>query len=116
MTLAIYIYLISVVTKFGDLLEIIAVTSMLSIVVLCAISGVGAMTEEDWWRDSLKRTKWFIVAFLVTGLLGTLTPNEKTMYMMAGGYAAQSVVESEIGDKVYTLINQELDKLITQEK
>ena len=116
MTLAVYIYLIGFVAK----LEAVLVALMIISFILAALMGfltlLGAEQGESWVKGSFSKMKIFTITCLVSTSIYSIVPSEKTMYMMAGGYAAQSVVESEIGDKVYTLINQELDKLITQEK
>lgn len=50
--------------------------------------------------------------FAVSLPLALFVPSKNTMYLMAGGYAAQEVATSDVGVKVMTIINQELDKML----
>lgn len=65
---------------------------------------------------------WFktFICGIISLFLCAFIPSEKTMYMMAGGYTVQKVVESpevqKINDKVFKVINDKLDDYLTEDK
>ena len=60
------------------------------------------------------------IAGWLLALLTALLPSERTVWLMAGGYAAQQVAQSEkthvIIGKVDALINKKLDELLEGKK
>lgn len=51
---------------------------------------------------------WPIVLILFAGLTNSLLPSERTMWMMAGAYTGQQIVESNIGKQTVELIELKL--------
>ena len=51
---------------------------------------------------------WPIVFILSAGLINSLIPSERTMWMMAGAYTGQQIVESNIGKQTVELIELKL--------
>lgn len=49
---------------------------------------------------------------VILGIIVTVIPTEKTLYMMAAGYGAQAVVQSETADKVLKIVNGKLDEYL----
>jgi hypothetical protein len=75
--------------------------------------------DDSWHWKNIKRIWWIAGIFLVIGGIGkTITPNEKTAYVMIGAYATQQLASSEtatkVGGKVLTVINQKLDSYISE--
>lgn len=60
--------------------------------------------------------KWCVGVSIVATTLMIIVPSQKTAWTMVGAYAAQKVAEdpraAEVGAKVMTVINQQLDSLI----
>ena len=47
-------------------------------------------------------------------MTGLLIPNQKTVYMMAGAYVSQKMVQSETADKVVKIVNRKLDDYLEE--
>lgn len=56
--------------------------------------------------------KRYVGFFAVLMIVGSIIPSERTMWMMAGAYASQTTVQSNIGQKVLVMIEQKIDKEI----
>ena len=56
----------------------------------------------------------FIVFCLGVWMMGLLIPNQKTVYMMAGAYVSQKMVQSETADKVVKIVNRKLDDYLEE--
>jgi hypothetical protein len=56
-----------------------------------------------------KPPKWMLWISISMITLLTFIPSERTMWMMAGAYGTQSVVQSEVGKKTLLLIEKRLD-------
>lgn len=54
-----------------------------------------------------------LLAFI---MLATLVPSQKTIYMMAGAYGAQSIATSESAKKVIRILETKLDSIITEQE
>jgi len=56
----------------------------------------------------------------ISMFLAVITPSEKTVWLMAGGYAAEQFVTSDranvVLDKLTTVVNQKLDAMIGEKK
>ena len=61
---------------------------------------------------TVKLKKWPLVLAFSLILISKCIPEERTMYMMAAGYVAQNVVQSETGDKIVKIVNRKLAKYI----
>jgi hypothetical protein len=65
------------------------------------------------WHGSMYPTMkgirvWPIVLILLAGLTNSLLPSERTMWMMAGAYTGEKVMESTIGKQTLELIELKL--------
>lgn len=113
MSLALFVYLISIVHNIG----IVALFSSVALLFLGAAVALFiflSWTEElDIKASSVKKSvKLWAYCLGVSLTIATILPTKQTMYLMAGAYAAQEVATSTVGEKVITVINQELDKLV----
>lgn len=84
-------------------------------------NGIWWATEADYHRDTTvpkKNCKKFFYLGLIGVVIALALPNERTSYLMAAGYTAQTIAESpaskEIGGKVLTIINQKLDNMVDE--
>lgn len=51
---------------------------------------------------------------VILGFVVAMIPTEKTLYMMAAGFGAQKVVQSETADKVLKIVNGKLDEYLVE--
>lgn len=97
MSLAFIIYLAGVITSLSKLLAFI-----FGVTLACYIGYV-------IWHGTIKGIRiWPIVLILLAGLTNSLLPSERTMWMMAGAYTGQQIVESTIGKQTVELIELKL--------
>lgn len=119
MELAIFIYLANLVGKahvfFGMLIPIS---------ILFALLRYFWVNEQHEYHNNTKVThsfKWVYLS-IASAILLVIIPSERTMYMMAGGYAGQTigtaVVQSELTKDVIKIIEikakKELSKMMEE--
>ena len=110
MEIALFIYLAGFVGKLGFLLMLVT---------YCAIL---ALAVHIIWCSDYKKTfqNKFLIVPLLTAFLWSTVPSEKTMYLMASGYAAQkvttAVVESDIAKDVLTVLELKVKEQIKELK
>jgi hypothetical protein len=121
MTVPLIIYFVDVLSKISAALSFIFVIS-------CIVAGCSFfvwafnadMTQygEDYKTKAVaakKILKSFIVIICIVGIVDIVIPSKKTIYLMLGGYAAESIYESPeakvFGNKLLTIINNKLDEL-----
>ena len=122
MEIALFVYLASVV---GKIVPLFGFTIFLCIVFHIANWFIYHFREIDRGygltsKPSVKIYKTFPVLVIVLSILNVLIPSERTMYMMAGGYAAQKVgeviMESDIQKDMMELISAKIKEEIKQTK
>lgn len=135
MELALLVYGISVI---GSIVPVVGtlIGISLTVSIFCAIAIITWMTDgsEYSWNlnsdGSLKEKvakmrnttksilKWATAITVVSTLIMIIVPSQKTAWTMVGAYAAQRVSEdpraAEVGGKVLSVINQQLDRLIEE--
>lgn len=121
MELAIFVYLASVIGNVG---VIFAITGILLVVIAASVWGIRYLSyAEDASRSYSKdsavkpRSKPFVYSIILgvtLMLLSALLPSQKTMYLMAGAYAGQRVVQSYTADKVLKVLNSKLDEYLSE--
>lgn len=108
MEIALLIYFAQVLDSFRNVLA------------LCAVCGILVLSFFlPFFMDNppvlVRFVKRTLITYTVIAICLMFTPSSKTLYMMAGGYAAQTVVQSEISGKILKLLeqklNEELEKL-----
>jgi len=109
MEFAVVVYLISAISKLGLFLVIAAILSMIVLVVHCI--DVGDSYQKSFKEDFKLR---FLAAPVLLGLLITVIPSERTMYLMAGAYASQAVVQSEIGKDVIQVLELKIKEQLKE--
>ena len=120
MELAMLVYGVSFLSNFMSFLVFVLVA-----LVLIVIFKLIGYTDSKWdknvkWEDTVKSIKKDAVVFLIIGFCAILIPSQKTMYVMAGAYAAQKVAQAPetkvISEKVLKIIEKELDEQINEVK
>lgn len=105
MSLAFVIYLAGVITNVASFISLIFITS----IVLFSLYTVGyLMSNESSWKTRGKFYKWPLVLILTCGTISTLLPSERTLWMIAGAYTGEKVMESTIGKQTVELIELKL--------
>ncbi len=97
MELALLIYLAGIVKKLSAFLCIAGV-------LLCFI-GVVIFTHTKAFKRALLIS---VVGFLFV-FSSVFIPSEKTIYLMAGGYATQEIATSDTAKKALEILNEKLD-------
>ena len=112
MSLALIVYLISLLTPLHIFLTVITVGLLLAFVI--------------YMIDSIDRSKpigkygwWSIIGAIVITFINIIVPRENTVWKMTGAYAVQKIAEdpktAQISGKVITIIEQKLDSIIAEE-
>jgi hypothetical protein len=113
MNLALFVYLADILPSFSHLFF---VASMVTLFV-SIFWWVGMARGETDWN---KKLYWLFSVGIVSAVISSLIPTEKTIYKMAAAYGIQTVYESEdaqrIGNKLLLTIESKLDEISTKEK
>lgn len=64
------------------------------------------------WK--FKWIKWPATFCVLLYVIASALPEQKTMYLMAAGYASQKMVQSEAAEKVVKIINLKLDEYLQE--
>lgn len=102
MSLAFMIYLAGVIASLSTFTGFLFGASIF-IYALYSIIYVISNGEID-----SKFRSWPIYLIISLGLVSSLLPSERTMWMMAGAYTGQQIVESNIGKQTVELIELKL--------
>lgn len=102
MSLAFIIYLAGVITSLSKFTAFIFATTCIIYGLYCCVYVVSEGEIDSKFR------KWPLYVILSVGLIGSLLPSERTMWMMAGAYTGQQVMESNIGKQTIELIEFKL--------
>lgn len=112
MELALFIYLANLVGKIEAL--------FVSILVIGGILYSSVVFVSYLEGFELKYKKTIVSIFTLSALGLTFIPSERTMYLMAAGYAGQTVVQkvgdSESINKVQLILNNKLDEIISKQQ
>ena len=105
MSLVFLIYLAGVITSIAKFLSFIF-TITISLYILYTLFYLH--NNEDRWNKRDKFYKWPLTVILSCAAISTLLPSERTMWMMAGAYTGEKVMESTIGKQTLELIELKL--------
>jgi len=105
MSLVFLIYLAGVITGIAKFLSFIFAATICLYVVYTVVY---LLTNAEEWNHRVKFYKWPLAVILACGTIGTLLPSERTMWMMAGAYTGEKVMESTIGKLTLELIEYKL--------
>lgn len=82
-------------------------------------NGSGAMVSYHKRSRYFSNFKFFAITAASFITVSICIPSDRTAYMMAGGYVAQTIAQSpasaEIGNKILKIINVKLDTMINDE-
>lgn len=109
MEFAFVVYAISVIGKLNILLTVLAICfgiALLGHLICIADCRVRTVAKDFKMRFAV------IPIFLLS--LSTFTPSERTMYLMAGAYAGQSVVQSQLGQDVIKVLELKVKEQLNE--
>ena len=103
-----------VVNGFVFILVILGVISPLITMMIYDFIGIGV---QDAFNKFIKpHIKRYVLALSILTSVGVLIPTERTMYIMAGLYAGDKVIDtvsqSETFQKAEQLLNKKLDEML----
>lgn len=104
MSLVFLIYLAGVITSIAKFLSVIFFITGFVYFLYSFIYVISSGEISD------KFYKWPLAVILACGTIGAFLPSERTMWMMAGAYTGEKVMESTIGKQTMELIELKLAK------
>ena len=112
MTLAFLIYIVALLPSLSTFFFVAMLAFIFSLpIILLLWSDYGNDENKPMFIKFIKRA---IFGVVFCGVMTTIIPKEKTAWWMLGGYAAQTVYQSEEGTKYRQLIMQKIDEAITE--
>lgn len=121
MTVPLIIYLVEVLDKISFALTFIFILSFVGAVIAFSVWSFNAdMSKygddyEAKASSAKKILKSIVIVICVTATLNIIIPSKQTVYLMIGGYVAESIYESPeakaFGNKVLNIVNNKLDEL-----
>jgi hypothetical protein len=121
MTVPLIIYLVEVLDKISCALTFIFVVSLIVSLLSAMVWAFNADMSNFGKSYAIKASsakkmlKSIVIVMCVTAILDIIIPSKKTIYLMIGGYAAESIYESPeakaFGNKVLNIVNNKLDEL-----
>lgn len=115
MEFAFVVYAISVIGKLGYLLFVLTFLAFMVLLAHCIYVGE---SYQKTFKDDF-RMKFLVIPVVLSCLL-TFTPSERTMYLMAGAYASQAVIQSDLAKDVVSIlelkVKEQLKELQTKSK
>ena len=113
MTLVFLVYIAGVITSMSNFIGAIFVSTT----ILYSLYVLGYLiVNESNWKNRGKFYKWPFVLLICCGIFKVFLPSEKTMWLMAGAYATEKVVESNIGKQTLELVELKLQEEINKLK
>lgn len=117
MELALFVYLAGLTNSLIVFSALIAVVSGIALIVY-SIYSMGVNIEisgHHRYQKHRYQKRWVIGWILFVGL-ASLIPSERTLWLMAGAYGTQKVVQSEVGADVLEIINLKIKKELADMK
>lgn len=117
MELALLIWFASVSTGIAKLFGTLAFIMIMLTVVVLFFSVMYYVIEEEVLKivEYKKSIIGFFIVGLIFAIISVVIPDERTVYLMAGGYAGQKIVESDKFQKstndVYEIVNMKLEQI-----
>lgn len=90
-----------------------------TIAAFCALglfmSAVDEYRDEEKSLKKIRQSSKFLLAFVIAAIVFSLLPSQKTVYLIIGANAAESVIENpnvkQISGRVFDILNKKLDEI-----
>lgn len=115
MELAFIVWAIGVIDKAGTALDTLGYLTMLITMIITIVMVIISQCDESTFGVINKR--WLKLAFIGSSALiigGLFTPSKETLWLMVGGYTAQTVYQSETGVLLKQVIDKKLKEIINE--
>lgn len=106
MEFALFIWAAGVVGKVVSMAT--AISIIFSIIIV--LWNIGLLMREIETTPPI----WMKVSVVLAMIISVITPSERTMWMMAGGYVGQSVVQSEASAKLVKIVELKLQSVLDE--
>lgn len=121
--LPLFIYLAGIVDQVNTVMTLISTLLIVAIFgLICYLLEYETKSKSD---AHIVQARWkfcrkLIYSLIICGTIGLLSPNEKTMYAVAGTYGAVRIIQApeskELFEKSLKAINLKLDEYIESNK
>lgn len=117
MELALLIWFASVSTGIAKLFGTLAFVTFVTTAFVLGFSLMYSFVEDEKLKifEYKKSIIGVFIFSLVSGLISVVIPDERTVYLIAAGYAGQKIVESDKFQKstndVYEIVNMKLEQI-----
>lgn len=105
MELALLVYIFDLLPT----IDVLAFTLLVPLTMLACVIGflyiIDELDIEDPAYKVYKNIRWVLLAAAIITLV---IPSKQTLYLMAGAYVTQTVVTSETGKRVVTILEQKI--------
>ena len=117
-------WLVYSLNVLGNLSSVFVISSILLAAVVFATAiffwmdnGLPSFEDKETVR-MVGLWKKLAVTATILSLLAIFTPDEKTIYLMAGAYGTQKVIESpqaqQMADKIMSIVNAKVDEYVDE--
>jgi hypothetical protein len=115
MELAFVIWMISTLDSIENYFGIITAVTTIGFI----FAGIGRVIFSDGVSEDAKPIfrkfiKWTGILALVCGFLCVIIPSTKTGWMMAGGYVAQTAIQSDTAKKFAMVIENKMQEVLDE--
>lgn len=108
MELALVVYFANFVGSFQEIMTLLLI---FGIPILCIYTIISSAEFNELKLPS----KWVLFGIAAIMVLKIFVPNEKTVWLMAGAYGAQSVYESQTGKDIQKLVELKIKGIVDSE-
>lgn len=117
MELALLIWFASVSTGIAKLFGALSFVTFVTVAFVLGVSLMHSFIEEEKLKifEYKKSIIGVFIFSILSALISVVIPDERTVYLMASGYAGQKIVESDKFQKstndVYEIVNMKLEQI-----
>lgn len=118
--LSIFIYLAEVVGNIKTAIEVVSVLSVIASIIIITIAAMYSsenLNDEDgieFRKNVWGKTKKFFYGGIIALFISFFLPGQTTLYMIGASEMSEELLNSETGQKVYTILNEKLDNALEE--
>lgn len=110
-----FLYLADVIPSLGGVFVLMCVCCIMFYVVGAWIVGMEYSDREKvftpFYRKHRKKVFIFCILF---AFIASVTPTQRTMYLILGSETTEAAMNSETGQRVLNAVNKKLDEYLTE--